>query len=230
MQYEAVHDFNDLSTDRMRSIQNSLRERIVTRQLDKRPKTASGVDLAYYDKKAIAVMVTMDIESHAVLEEVHAVCDIRLPYIPGYLAFRELPPFLEVWKRAKVEPDIVFFDGQGQMHPRRMGLATHASFFINRPTIGVAKSRLIGTYDTPAQEAGASSLVYDGDEVIGTVLRSRTNVSPIFVSAGNFITLDEAVELTMRFVTPGSRIPVITGTADRRTKALRKKLAIMKRY
>jgi deoxyribonuclease V len=224
MHYEPIHDFDDLRTERMRAIQNDLREKIVTQRLPKKPKVASGVDLAYFDGKAVAVMVTMAIESGEILEEVWAVAEAGFPYIPGYLAFRELPPFLKAWQKATVEPDVVFFDGHGQMHPQRMGIATHASFFIGKPTVGIAKSHLFGSYEEPSLEAGARSEVYDGAEVIGVVLRSRANVSPIFVSAGNRITLEEAVALTMRFVTPKSRIPLITGIADRRTKAIKKAL------
>jgi deoxyribonuclease V len=224
VQYEAVHDFDDLSTARMRAIQEELRERIVTQKLPKTPKIASGVDLAYAGDKAVCVIVTMEIESLEILEEVSAVADVGLPYIPGYLAFRELPPFLKAWQKGTIEPDVVFFDGQGQLHPRRMGLATHASFFIGKPTVGIAKSRLCGSYEEPAMEAGSLSRVYEGEEVIGAVVRSRANVRPIFVSAGNFITLKEAVALTKRFVTPKSRIPLITGIADKQTKLIKKSL------
>jgi deoxyribonuclease V len=224
MHYEANHDFDDLSTGRMRAFQEELRARIVARPLKKVPRIASGVDLAYAGGKAVAVIVTMEIDSLEILEEVSAVTDVGLPYIPGYLAFRELPPFLKAWRKATVEPDVVFFDGQGQLHPRRMGLATHASFFIGKPTVGIAKSRLCGSYEEPAMEAGSLSPVYDGEEVIGAVVRSRANVRPIFVSAGNYITLEESVALTKRFVTPKSRIPLITGLADKRTKVLRRRL------
>ena len=224
MRYEKVHGFDDLDTEKMRAIQERLREQIVTQPLEKMPGIASGVDLAYHGGRAVAVMVTMEIESREILEEVHAVADVTMPYIPGYLAFRELPPFLQAWERARVEPDIVFFDGQGQLHPRRVGIATHASFFIGKPTVGIAKSRLLGRFEEPGMEAGAASPVYDGGEIIGTVLRSREGVSPVFVSAGNFITLEEAVAQTLRFVTPKSRVPLITGLADRRTKMLKKSL------
>ena len=224
MQYEPIHDFNDLSTERMRTIQENLRERIATKPLPKRAEIASGVDLAYFGSRAVAVMVTMALDTLETLEEVWAVADVGLPYIPGYLAFRELPPFLEAWKKAKVEPDVVFFDGQGQMHPRRMGIATHASFFIGKPTVGIAKSHLFGSYGELSPEAGAVGEVRDGSETIGAVLRSRAGVSPLFVSAGNLITLEEAVALTLRFVTPRSRIPLITGIADRRTKEIRNAL------
>ncbi|MEJ2500981.1 MAG: endonuclease V, partial [Campylobacterales bacterium] len=215
MHYEAIHDFDDLSTGRMRALQEELRARIVARPLKKVPRIASGVDLAYAGGKAVAVIVTMEIDSLEILEEVSVVADVGLPFIPGYLAFRELPPFLKAWNKATVEPDVVFFDGQGQLHPRRMGIATHASFFIGKPTVGVAKSRLCGSYEEPAMEAGSLSPVYDGEEVIGAVVRSRANVRPIFVSAGNAITLEEAVALTKRFITPKSRIPLITGLADK---------------
>jgi deoxyribonuclease V len=224
MHYEAIHDFDDLSIGRMRALQEELRARIVTRNLKTVPRIASGVDLAYAGDKAVAVIVTMEIDSLKILEEVHAVSKVNLPYIPGYLAFRELPPFLKAWNKATIEPDVVFFDGQGQLHPRRMGIATHASFFIGKPTVGIAKSRLCGRYEEPATEAGSLSPVYDGEEVIGAVVRSRANVRPIFISAGNFITLEEAVELTLRFVTSKSRIPLITGLADRETKQIRSRL------
>jgi len=224
MRYEKVHGFDGLDTAQMRTLQEELRSRIVTRRLEREPRIASGVDLAYDGNSAIAVMVTLDIESLEILEEVHAVAGVTLPYIPGYLAFRELPPFLQAWERAEVVPDIVFFDAQGQMHPRRMGMATHASLFIGKPTVGVAKSRLLGSYEEPGMEAGASSPVYDGGKVVGVALRTRASVSPVFVSAGNYITLQEAIGQTMRFATGRSRIPLITDLADKRTKALKRAL------
>lgn len=110
------------------------------------------------------------------------------------------------------------------MHPRRMGIATHASFFIGKPTVGIGKSRLLGSYEEPGVETGSVSLVRDGGEVIGAVLRSRAGVNPVFVSAGNLITLEEAIAQTMRFVTPRSRVPLITGIADKRTKTLKQSL------
>jgi len=134
MRYGHVHGFDGLDTARMRELQNALRGRIMTQRLEAEPKVASGVDLAYDGNRAICVMVTLDINSRELLEEVHAVAEVTMPYVPGYLAFRELPPFLNAWERARVEPDIVFFDAQGQMHPRRMGMATHASFFLHRQT------------------------------------------------------------------------------------------------
>jgi deoxyribonuclease V len=146
---------------------------------------------------------------------------LRFPYVPGLLSFREGPLLLDVMERLRKEPDLFLFDAQGIAHPRRFGLASHLSVLLDKPGIGVAKSRLCGTHREPANRVGAWSKLHDGNETIGAVLRTRKNVKPIFVSVGHRVTLDMAVELTLA-CTDGFRIPRPTRQADRWVAQLKK--------
>jgi len=181
------------------------------------------VDLGYDTsrKRGVAVIVTFDYKSGEIVDTTHAVGDATLPYRPGFLAFRELPLFLKAWEKLETDTDLLFFDGQGRIHPRRMGLATHAGFFVDRPTIGIAKSPFFGSYEEPENTLGSYRYVYHGEEKIGAVLRSKVNTKPVFVSAGNHITLEDALTVTLHFVDGKYRIPTPTRLADSYTKELR---------
>lgn len=215
-------------------IQNSLRERInLTDSFDKNSiRTVAGVDLAYWNKDgqeyAVCCIVVVDYETHEVLEKQQYSGKIEVPYIAGFLAFRELPLVLETVKKLDISPDLFMFDGNGCLHPRNMGIATHASFCLNKATIGVAKSyyriRKGLDYTEPDMSAGSfTDIVCDG-EVYGRVLRTHDEVKPVFVSAGNFISLDTATEITMKLVGKESHIPIPTRLADLETHTARKEL------
>ncbi len=123
------------------------------------------------------------------------------PYIPGFLSFREIPALIPVLEKIHVEPDILIVDGQGIAHPRRLGLASHLGLISNKPSIGCAKSKLIGMYREPGIRKGDWEYLKDGDEIIGAVLRTRTAVRPVFVSIGHGVTLESAVDLILQCCT-----------------------------
>lgn len=154
---------------------------------------------------------------------VHHQEKVPFEYVPGFLAFRELPVFLHAWEKLSTEPDLVFFDGNGILHPERVGIATHASFFIDKPTIGVAKNPFIGEFEEPTPEQGSHSPIFDQGEVIGAVVRTQTRVKPVYVSVGNRIDLAGAIRLVMHYVGKESRVPEIIRQADQETRKLRKK-------
>lgn len=170
----------------------------------------------------------IDYNSKEVAQKVNSVGEIKVPYIPGFLAFRELPLVIEAVKKLVVEPDIFMFDGNGYLHFNHMGLATHASFFLNKPTIGVAKSylRINGAeYTIPENEKGSyTDIIIDG-EVYGRVLRTRKNVKPIFISCGNNIDLETSTEITMKLINKESRLPIPTRLADLETHISRRELS-----
>ena len=149
-------------------------------------------------------------------------------YKPGYLAFHELPVFLKAWSLLTIEPDVVVFDGHGKIHPRRMGLASHASFFIKKPTIGIAKNPFIGTYIEPENSSYSYSFIEDKKEIIGAVLRTVQNKKPIFVSVGNYCTLQEVIDICINFSMPNIRIPLVTNLPDLYTKKLKNLLSFAK--
>ncbi|AUS08891.1 endonuclease V [Laceyella sacchari] len=223
MNINAIHSF-DLSLDEMKAIQQSLRQQIRLTPYPGQPKDVAGVDLAYFpdDRRAVAVIVIMDYATQHIKEAVYHIDEVVQEYVPGFLAFRELPLFLKAWEKLHYEPDLVFFDGNGRLHPERVGLATHASFFIDKPTIGIAKTHFIGEYPEPQKSQGSVEWIKDQGDVVGAVLRTQDGVKPIYVSVGNYIDLPSALRLTQHFVGKESRIPEIVRQADLLSKQLRK--------
>ena len=178
--------------------------------------TVAGVDASYREigRAAIAVFSFPDL---TLLEEVTATREAPFPYIPGLLAFREGPVALAAYERLTIQPDLLLFDAHGYAHPRRMGLASHLGVYLDRPSIGCAKSRLTGKYEEPGPESGAWSPLLSRGEEIGRVVRTKAHTKPIFVSVGYRVTLPLAVEVVLRCVR-GYRLPEPTRIADRLTK------------
>ena len=207
-------------------IQNRLRDKICIQSLDREIKTVAGVDLAYWgDNNAVCCIVVLDYNTHEVLEKEWYAGKVDFPYISGLLAFRELPLILETIKKLKVEPDLYMFDGNGILHPRNMGIATHASFYVNKPTIGVAKSYCFYEPCAEPDKSFGSYVDIEKDGVVyGRCLRTRTNVKPVFVSVGNYITLQESCDIVLNFIESDSRIPLPTRYADIETHIMRKNL------
>lgn len=192
-------------------------------------KTIAGVDLAYWKKAdieyAVCCIVIIEAESLKVLEKVDFMGEVGFPYIPGCLAFRELPFILEAKKKLQIDPDIYIFDGNGYLHPRHMGIATHAAIYLQKPSIGVAKSYYkIGETDfvMPSNEEYAFTDIIIEGEVYGRVLRTKKDVKPIFISVGNYIDLKTATEIIKHCVTKESHIPAPTRLADIETHERRK--------
>ncbi len=196
MQFQQLHSW-DVSTNEAKQIQNELCKQVVRVDRFEEIKTVAGVDIGIRDDIALASVVVLNFPDLQIVDGVVAESHVRFPYIPGYLSFREIPPLLVAFARLQTEPDLVIVDGQGIAHPRQFGLASHLGLVLNKPTIGCAKSRLCGQYTEPDREKGSYSPLFDKDEIIGTVLRTRTNVSVVFVSIGHNISLDTARELTL---------------------------------
>ena len=193
-------------------------------------KNVAGVDLAYWNKKgneyAVCCIIVLNYETQEVVEKKYAVEKVTVPYIPGCLAFRELPVFLKVYKTLDTDVDIFFFDGNGYLHPRHMGVVTHAGIIINKPTIGIAKSYLKinnTEFCMPAMKALSYTDIKIDNEIYGRVLRTQSGVKPVFLSIGNKIDLDTAMEITNTLVTKDSHIPLPTRLADIMTHEIRKK-------
>jgi deoxyribonuclease V len=156
----------------------------------------------------------------------YAVLPLRFPYIPGLLSFREIPVLLAALGKLKDLPDVLFCDGQGVAHPKRLGLAAHLGVILDRPTVGCAKSLLIGTHGVLPEGAGNWVPLRDekaGGECIGAALRTRTGVNPVFVSQGDRVSLETAIRLTLA-VSDGYRIPRPTRDADRFAGETKRKL------
>jgi deoxyribonuclease V len=166
--------------------------------------------------RAIGCVVMYRYPEMEEIERAYAILPLNFPYVPGFLSFREIPVLLAALAKLKSMPDLLFCDGQGYAHPRRMGLATHLGIMLNHPTIGCAKSRLTGDYSEPCQKAGCWSPLVDEetkDQMIGMVVRTRDSISPIYVSPGHRVGFESALKLTLS-VTDGRRIPRPTRDAD----------------
>lgn len=214
MDIKQLHNWN-LSYAQARDLQNTLARKVRLSALKRTPKTVAGIDCAFSkDKKRIgAIIVVLEYPTLKIIETARAVADVGFPYISGLLSFREAPVCIRAAKKLKTTPDIFLIDGQGIAHPRRLGLASHLGLFLDKPTIGCAKSRLIGKFQPPPAEKGSYSPLTDKNEIIiGAVLRTRTNVKPLFVSIGHKCTLDDAIKITLA-CTPKYRLPEPTRLA-----------------
>ena len=190
----------------------------------------AGVDLAYWKEDAteyaVCCIVVIDYHTKEIVEQKYCSGKIEVPYIPGCLAFREIDLVLETVRLLEHSVELYVFDGNGYLHPRHMGLATHAGILLGVPTIGVAKSYYKVEnvdYIEPENQVFAYEDIVIGDEVYGRVLRTYENVRPIFLSVGNRIDLETAMEVTKAFVTKESHIPMPTRCADLMTHEMRKK-------
>jgi len=209
-----LHDW-DISFSDAIKLQKLLAQRVQLGRIRKKPEFIAGIDCAFTadKKRIIGCVVVLSYPQMDVVEIKHAVRKVTFPYVPGLLSFREAPVCLDAVEKLKHRPDLFMIDGQGIAHPRRLGLAAHLGLFFNKPTIGCAKSRLTGTYEMPATAKGSYSNLCDGQEIIGAVVRTRSKVKPVFVSAGNKCNLEDSVryvlDCAMRY-----RIPEPTRLAD----------------
>lgn len=210
----------DVTPAEARAIQERLRGHVVHRDRLGKLRRVAGVDVGFEDggkrtRAAVAVLAYPSLEPVA---EALAVVPTRFPYIPGLLSFREVPAIVSALDRLRDTPHLLVCDGQGYAHPRRFGLACHLGVLTDIPTVGVAKSRLIGTHGPVPRARGRWVPLMDGNETIGAVLRTRTDVKPVFVSVGHRVALETAVDLVMNCVTR-YRLPETTRAADRLASA-----------
>lgn len=206
----------DLTPAAARALQDELQPRIECSDRLPPLRHVAGVDVGFENdgrvtRAAVAVLAWPDLD---VVERALAWRETGFPYVPGLLAFRELPAVVAALEELDTEPDLVFCDGQGIAHPRRFGIACHLGLLIGRPAIGVGKSRLVGTHAEPDRERGAREPLIDRGETVGTVLRTRTAVRPVYVSPGHRVSLETAVELVLH-AAPRYRLPEPIREADR---------------
>ena len=216
-----LHDF-DLTPAAARRLQDELAPRLVAApplDLD-RIRYVAGADVSTGGDMAYATVVVLSFPDLTLVEVQGFEVPLEFPYVPGLLSFREIPSVAGALEKVEAPVDAVIFDAQGFAHPRRMGLASHMGLFLDVPTVGCAKSRLIGEYEEPGAEKGDATNLVHRDEVVGRVVRTRTNVSPVYVSVGNGLDLDSAVELVLACCTK-YRLPETTRHAHRTANELR---------
>jgi deoxyribonuclease V len=204
------------------AVQRHLAERVVLAPAPL-PRRVAGLDCAFSRDRVLAAAVVWDVDECRVVEIRRASAPLRFPYVPGLLSFREVPALLAVLRRLTTPIDGVLCDGQGIAHPRRFGLASHVGVITGLPTVGCAKSRLCGEHREPGPERGARAALYDGGERIGTVLRTRTGVRPLYVSPGHH--MDHASSLRWVLACDGGyRVPEPVRLADRGVAAFKRSL------
>jgi len=191
-----THPWNVSPAEAM-EIQRQLRDRVLVHPLDRQPEVIAGVDVSVKGEQAQAAVVLLSYPDLTPFHAVTAEMPVSFPYVPGLLAFREGPVVLAALERLADRPDVLMFDAQGLAHPRRMGLATHLGILLDMPAVGCAKSRLCGVYEEPDEKRGSWTPLFDGDEVIGAVVRTRDGVQPVFVSVGHRMDLETAVSLVL---------------------------------
>lgn len=194
--------------------QEEMQQRIVLQKPDFDLKLIAGCDSSFIGEDTIlSVFVLLSYPQLEVLEKVWHHGPVELPYIPGFLAFREAPNLLKAYEKLQQKPDLIMVDGHGISHPRRLGIATHLGLHLNKPTIGVAKKVLVGKYKEPDVVKGSvSPLEYKG-EVIANVLRTKDNVKPVFVSPGHLMDLESATDIAMACAVK-HKLPEPTRLAD----------------
>ena len=203
-----------------REVQETLRSQVIREDALGAVRYVAGVDVGFEDggRTTRAAVAVLEFPGLALHDQAISRSPTRFPYIPGYLSFRELPAVLQALERLTVMPDLLLCDGQGLAHPRRFGLACHLGVLTDIPSIGVAKSRLIGEHDDPPKEKGQWVPLMDKGETIGAVVRTRNNVSPVYVSLGHRISLPTAIDYVLRCTTR-FRLPETTRWAHRLASA-----------
>jgi deoxyribonuclease V len=193
-----------LSPDAAIALQRQLRDRLILTWDDRPVTTVGGVDVSIKTDIARAAIVVFSYPDLTPLHSVTADAPLTFPYIPGLLSFREAPAILAAWGRLPLEPDLVLIDGQGIAHPRGLGIASHLGLWIDRPTVGVAKSRLYGKHVEPGPNRGDQAPLYnehDSSQIIGAVLRTRPGVKPLYISPGHRIDLEHSLRFVLDCVT-----------------------------
>lgn len=228
MKVRSLHPW-EVDIPRAAAIQARLRRRLVQRPLPHPIRRLAGADVAY-DRRSDAVwaaVVVLDFPGLELVEIAEAAAAAPFPYVPGFLTFREGPVLVQAFRALRIAPDVVIFDGQGIAHPRRLGIAAHMGILLEIPAIGCAKRRLTGRHEDPGPRRGDRRPLWAGGPRggrgarIGTVLRTREGVRPVYVSPGHLCDHRGAARIVLRAAT-GFRLPEPVRRAHARVTALRR--------
>jgi deoxyribonuclease V len=225
-----LHSWN-LHPSEAVTLQSQMREKVVLQPLPVNLNLVAGADISFnkFSDVIYAGIVVLRLPDLEVVATAGVVTTTQFPYVPGLLSFREAPALLEAWEKLAVRPDVLVLDGQGIAHPRRIGIASHIGLWLDLPTIGCAKSLLVGKYEEPLPEAGNwTPLIHKGD-VIGAALRTKHRVNPVYISPGHLADLAGSIDLALRCchsyaanATSKYRIPEPTRLAHLFVNALRR--------
>jgi len=225
MKIKALHNW-DVTYGEAVQLQEELRKQLILFDDNhtSKIKTVAGADISYArgDDLFFVAVVLLEYPTLKVLEKVSYSQRVTFPYIPGLLTFREGPPLLTAFERLNHVPDVVIFDGHGIAHPRRIGLASHMGLFLDVPTIGCAKKKLIGFYADPGPRRMDHTPLTIESETIGAVVRTKEKVKPVFISQGHRISLARAVDIALSCCTR-YRLPEPTREAHLEVNRIRQK-------
>jgi len=215
--------YKDISPKEAVKVQEKLRTEIEIGPLVDEVNTVAGADISFDLGSDImhAAIIVLDLTNLEPVARSLVTAPMSFPYIPGLLAFREMPVLLKAWNQLQVQPDVLILDGHGLAHPRRMGIATHFGIEIDHPTIGCAKNILTGSHDELSIEKGATADLMDEDEKVGFALRSRAKVNPIYISPGHKLSFEDSYEIIMQVLTK-YKLPRTTRLAHSWANKLRK--------
>ena len=199
MPIQSLHSW-DLTPREAIALQQELRTRVRLEPLTREVKTIAGADVSFnkFSETIYTGIVVLRLADLQVIDSVGLRSTAKFPYVPGLLSFREAPSLLEAWERLQTKPDVLMLDGQGIAHPRRLGIACHVGLWLELPTIGCAKSILVGRHGELPLEAGSYVPLIDRGEQVGVALRTKKKVAPIYVSPGHLIDLPSAIPLVLR--------------------------------
>lgn len=213
MRYRNFHSWDVSPSDAVR-IQKDLQEQIVLEKSLENFSRIAGVDVSFSKEKdkATCGVIIFSFPELSVIERRVETTEIKFPYIPGLLAFREGPSVLSAFDKLETEPDLIMFDAQGIAHPRGIGLASHMGLILGKPSIGCAKTRLCGEYEEPEEKQGSFSYLKKEGKIIGAVLRTKEKIKPVFVSTGHEIDLEICIRTVLECCR-GYRLPEPTRQA-----------------
>ena len=218
----------DLSIAGARALQQRLAAKVSLVPFNRRSFIVAGTDVSFDDGhgRATAGVVAVRVPSLETVAEAWGDATLTFPYVPGFLSFREAPALLAALEKLAVTPDILMVDGQGIAHPRRFGIASHLGLLTGIPSVGCAKSRLIGEHRTPGGRRGSRAALRIGQEIIGAVVRTRDGVSPVYVSPGHLVDIGSAVRVVLacavtRVPEPTRRAHILVTQVMRRAPAAR---------
>lgn len=223
MPVNRLESYKTMNPAEAKERQEKLRGQVALEELDEEPELIAGADISFSRRSPVmhAAIVVLRLPDLEPVARSLFTDETPFPYIPGLLAFRELPVLLSAWQQLDIKPDVLILDGHGLAHPRRMGVATHFGIEIDWPTIGCAKNILTGTHGDLPPEKGARTPLLDGEEQVGITLRSRTNINPIYISPGHRVGFDDVYSVIMQSL-GRYKLPETTRYAHRWANNLRK--------
>lgn len=207
----------------LKGIQEDIKKEIRIIPLAKPPELIAGIDASFLDDRIVSVACLFSFPGLELLEQSFAIRKLSFPYITGYLSFREGPAMLEALTELSLKPELLIFDGQGIAHPRGVGLAAFMGVLTGLPSIGCAKTRLVGEYTEPGEKRGESSALVHKGEVVGAAVRTQDRVRPVFVSPGNLIDIEGSVRMVLE-CSPRYRLTEPIRAADALSRNIKKEL------